>query len=179
MNRSFMMDKKATFEEKYWVYNNIQQQQQQGTTVEFTWTPVLEPEEDIVPPSLEDDPNQASPLPPDVHNASEEDDLDAYIKNAEQQEKDKPEEPVDLTPVIQKQDPKLWAATLQIMENELQQLTVRQLKEEYKSRWWNRNIEYNNNKKSLINLILELVINGAPQEEANDWATEWQDGSVD
>ena len=65
------------------------------------------------------------------------------------------------------------------MEDELKQLTVKQLKEEYKNKWWNRNIEYNNNKKSLINLILELVINGAPQEEANDWATEWQDGSVD
>ena len=179
MNRSFMMDKKATFEEKYWVYNNIQQQQQQGTTVEFTWAPVLDPEEDIVPPSLEDDPNQASPLPPDVHNASEEDDLDAFIRQAEAKanEPQQPQEPT--IPVIQQQSPELWAATLQIMEDELKQLTVKQLKEEYKNKWWNRNIEYNNNKKSLINLILELVINGAPQEEANDWATEWQDGSVD
>ena len=179
MNRSFMMDKKATFEEKYWVYNNIQQQQQQGTTIEFTWAPVLDPEEDIVPPSLEDDPNQASPLPPDVHNASEEDDLDAFIRQAEEKanEPQPPQEPT--VPVIQQQSPELWAATLQIMEDELKQLTVKQLKEEYKNKWWNRNIEYNNNKKSLINLILELVINGAPQEETDNGATEWQDGSVD
>lgn len=178
MNRSFMMDKKATFEEKYWVYNNVQQQQQ-WTSVEFTWTPTLDPEEDIIPPSLEDDPNQASPLPPDVHNASEEDDLDAFIKNAEAQanEPQPPQEPE--VPVIQQQDPQLWAATLQIIENELNQLTVKQLKEEYRSKWWTRNIEYNNNKKSLINLILELVVNGAPQEETADWAAAWQDGSVD
>lgn len=176
MNRSFMMDKKATFEEKYWVYNNVQQEQ--GTNVEFTWMPALDPEDDIIPPSLEDDPNQASPLPPDVHNASEEDDLDAFIRNAERNEQEKSKEPVDSTPVIQKQDPELWAATLQIIEDELSQLTVKQLKEEYKNRWWDRNIEYNNNKKNLINLILELVINGASQEETN-WTAAWQDGSVD
>lgn len=177
MNRSFMMDKKATFEEKYWVYDN--KQQQQWTSVEFTWALNMEIEDEIVPPSLEDDPNQASPLPPDVHNASEEDDLDAFIKKAElESKKQEPEPPIEI-PIIQQQSPELWAATLQIIENELNQLTVKQLKEEYKNKWWNRNIEYNNNKKSLINLILELVINGAPQEEANDWATEWQDGSVD
>lgn len=178
MNRSFMMDKKATFEEKYWVYNQ-QQQQQQWTSVEFTWALNMEIEDEIVPPSLEDDPNQSSPLPPDVHNASDEDDLDAFIKKAEEENKQQGQESQVETPVIQQQSPELWAATLQIIEDELKQLTVKQLKEEYKNRWWDRNIEYNNNKKSLINLILELVINGAPQEEANDWATEWQDGSVD
>ena len=177
MNRSFMMDKKATFEEKYWVDDN--KQQQQWTSVEFTWALNMEIEDEVVPPSLEDDPNQASPLPPDVHNVSEEDDLDAFIKKAElESKKQEPESPIEI-PVIQQQSPELWAATLQIIENELNQLTVKQLKEEYKNKWWNRNIEYNNNKKSLINLILELVINGAPQEETNDWATEWQDGSVD
>ena len=177
MNRSFMMDKKATFEEKYWVYDN--KQQQQWTSVEFTWALNMEIEDEVVPPSLEDDPNQSSPLPPDVHNASEEDDLDAFIKKAElESKKQEPESPIEIS-VIQQQSPELWAATLQIIEDELKQLTVKQLKEEYKNKWWNRNIEYNNNKKSLINLILELVINGAPQEEANDWATEWQDGSVD
>lgn len=177
MNRSFMMDKKATFEEKYWVYDN--KQQQQWTSVEFTWALNMEIEDEVIPPSLEDDPNQASPLPPDVHNASEEDDLDAFIKKAElESKKQEPEPPIEI-PVIQQQSPELWAATLQIIEDELKQLTVKQLKEEYQKKWWNRNVEYNNNKKSLINLILELVINGAPQEEATDGATEWQDGSVD
>lgn len=177
MNRSFMMDKKATFEEKYWVYDNVQQQQ--WTNVEFTWTPVLDVWDNIIPPSLEEDPNQSSPLPPDVHNASEEDDLDAFIKNAEAQESARAkeeEQAVDLTPLVQKQDPELWAATLQILEDDLKQLTVKQLKEEYRNKWWTRNIEFNNNKKSLINLILDLVINGAQQEESEDW---WQDGSVD
>ena len=171
-----MMDKKATFEEKYWVYNNVQQQQ--WTTIEFTWTPVIDSEDDIVPPSLEDDPNQASPLPPDVHNASEEDALDAFIKNAEAQANESKPQQESEVPIIQQQDPQLWAATLQIIEEELKQLTVKQLKEEYKSKWWNRNIEYNNNKNNLINLILELVVNGAPQEE-NNWTAAWQDGSVD
>ena len=176
MNRSFMMDKKATFEEKYWVYE--QQQQQQWTVVEFTWWLQIEPEDDnVIPPSLEDDPNQASPLPPDVHNASEEDDLDAFIRNAENlANKEKPQEPE--IPLIQQQSPEMWAATLNIIEDQLKQLTVKELKEEYRRRWWDRNIEYNNNKKNLINLILELVINGAPQEE-DDWAAAWQDGSVD
>ena len=175
MNRSFMMDKKATFEEKYWVYN---QQQPQGTSIEFTWWIDIETDNEPIPPSLEDDPNQTSPLPPDVHNASDEDDLDAFIKKAEQEANNtQPEEPVEI-PVIQQQDPELWAATLNLIEDQLKQLTVKQLKEEYKNKWWNRNVEYNNNKKSLINLILELVVNGTPQEEDN-WAAAWQDGSVD
>lgn len=173
MNRSFMMDKKATFEEKYWVYNN--QQQQQWTVVEFEWWLQLEPEDNVIPPSLEDDPNQASPLPPDVHNASEEDDLDAFIKSAEELSKQpEPQEPE--IPLIQQQSVELGWATLNIIEENLKQYTVKQLKEEYKNRWWTRNIDYNNNKKNLINLILELVINGAPQEEGT---AAWQDGSVD
>lgn len=176
MNRSFMMDKKATFEEKYWVFN--QQQQQQWTNVEFTWELNIPVEDTVVPPSLEEDPNQSSPLPPDVHNASEEDDLDAFIKKAEQENKWITKQEEIEIPVIQQQPPELWSATLHIYEEWLKQLTIKQLKEEYKEKWWTRNISMNNNKKSLINLILELVINGAPQKE-EDWAAAWQDGSID
>lgn len=168
MNRSFMMDKKATFEEKYWVYEN--QLQQQWTVVEFQWWLQLEPEDDVVPPSLEDDPNQASPLPPDVKNASDEDALDAFIKNAEENAK---AETVEIP--LEKQT--LSSTAITIIENELQQLSVKQLKEEYKNRWWDRNVEYNNNKKNLINLIIELAANGTSQKE--DWTAAWQDGSVD
>lgn len=154
MNRSFMMDKKATFEEKYWVY-----EQQQWTTVELDAMPVIEDDDTVVPPSLEEDPNQSSPLPPDVQNASDEDALDKFIKDAEaMQEETMPE---------------VWAEDIQMLTNELNQLNVKQLKEEYKNRWWERNIEYNNNKKSIINLIIELVINGTQQKEG------WQDGSAD
>jgi len=67
----------------------------------------MEIEDEIVPPSLEDDPNQASPLPPDVHNASEEDDLDAFIKKAElESKKQEPEPPIEI-PIIQQQSPEL------------------------------------------------------------------------
>lgn len=175
MNRSFMMDKKATFEEKYWVYDNVQQQQ--WTVVEFEGLQ-LEPESTLVPPSLEEDPNQSSPLPPDVKNASEEDDLDAFIRSAEELAKQPQEPETPEIPLIQQQSAELWGATLNIIENDLNQLTVKQLKEEYKNRWGTRDVSYNNNKKNLINLILELVINGTPQEET-DWAAAWQAWSVD
>lgn len=176
MNRSFMMDKKATFEEKYWVYDNVQQQ---WTSIELWSLPIVEEEDTIVPPSLEEDPNQSSPLPPDVENASTADSLDEFIKQAEEMHKQSEQEDSQIEiPVIKSQPAELWNATLQIIEEELKQLTIKQLKEEYKNRWWNRNIEYNNNKKSLINLILDLIINGTSQEET-DWATAWQDGSVD
>lgn len=175
MNRSFMMDKKATFEEKYWVYNN----QQQWTDVDLWATPIIDEDDLVVPPSLEEDPNQSSPLPPDVEDASKVDSLDEFIKQAEimqQQAKENQEIWPSETPILIAQSVKLWAATLKIKEEEFRQLTVRQLKEEYKKRWWTRDVEMNNNKKSLVNLILELIKNGAQQEET---ATEWQDGSVD
>lgn len=167
MNRSFMMDKKATFEEKYWVYNN---QQQQWTSIELNM-PIVDDEDTVVPPSLEEDPNQHSPLPPEVlagDNAVP-DSLDEFIKQAEQMQTG---ESIELPTTDEEK-----SVELQIIEDWLNQLTVKQLKEEYKERWWTRNVEYNNNKKNLINLILELVKDGTQQKETT--ATEWQDGSVD
>lgn len=143
-----MMDKKATFEEKYWVYEN------KGTTIELWVMPVIE-EDLTVPPSLEEDPNQSSPLPPDVQNASDEDALDKFIKDAEATQEKWVIEFEQTIPSID----------IQVLQDELNQLTVKQLKEEYKSRWWDRNIEYNNNKKSIINLITELYINGTYKKQ--------------
>lgn len=167
MNRSFMMDKKATFEEKYWVYA---EQPQPELSVE-----------DIVPPSLEEDPNQSSPLPPDVVNASSVDNLDEFIKQAEELAKHN-EEPVAEDPIILNQTPELWASTMNEYSKKLEWYTVKELKEEYKNKWWIKDVSMNNNKKSLINLIIDTVINGT-QEEENSWAewdsTDWQNWSID
>lgn len=164
MNRSFMMDKKASFEEKYWVYNN----QQQWTQIEAT--PEISMEDLVVPPSLEENPNQSSPLPPDVANASDQDALDEYIRKAWEISNNNTEE---------EKSNEVWSIDIQMITNELQQLSIKDLKDEYVNRWGNRDVSHNNNKKNLIDLIIELVINGTPQEETTDWATAWQDGSVD
>ena len=156
MDRSFMMTKKMSFEEKYGVYNN--QQEDLTTKVEAVETPVLDPDEDMtVPPSLEEDPNQ-SPLPPGVQNFSDVDNLDDYINQ---------QEPTNN--IVS--DPK-------ILRDMYEQMEIKELKEEYVSRGWTRDISHNNNKKSIINLILELK-NGAQKKEEQWSASEWgQDGSV-
>lgn len=166
-----MMNKKMSFEEKYWVYNNPQKE----TVVEFKETPVVDNEDFVVPPSLEEDPNQASPLPPGVHNVSEEDDLDAYIKQAEELKKATEEEnpiqedAIDMS-VLEK-DEWLGAMDIMILEETLSALSVKELKQEYVNRWGTRDISHNNNKKNIINLILELIANGTQQEE--EWSTNW------
>ena len=150
MDRSFMMTKKMSFEEKYGVYNN--QQEDLTTKVEAVETPVLDPDEDMtVPPSLEEDPNQ-SPLPPGVQNFSDVDNLDDYINQ---------QEPTNN--IVS--DPK-------ILRDMYEQMEIKELKEEYVSRGWTRDISHNNNKKNLINLIIDLIVN-EPQQEETDWATAW------
>lgn len=194
MNRSFMADRKMTFEEKYNVYNT--------QMPVMDWIEFQKEQEDLtVPPSLEEDPNQHSPLRPDMMGTSVEqtvekpveqpvqDDLDAYIKQAEELAKQvKQENEVPTIPVIQTQTPELWSATLQILEAQFREMTVKELKEEYAKRWGTRDISHNNNKKNLIDLILELIINGTQKEEDSDnWDTEpsdptttdGQDGSAD
>jgi hypothetical protein len=111
MNRSFMMDKKATFEEKYNVYNN------QFSISDVQPTPEIDPEDLVVPPSLEEDANQASPLPPGVQNASEEDALDEYIKKAAAMKQEEEQvEKLEPTKVFT-QTPEVNAEYIQQMED--------------------------------------------------------------
>ena len=90
-------------------------------------------------------------MPPGVQNASDIDDLDKFIKDQE--------EASDTTNIEN------YKATLEQME-------IKDLKEEYVAKWWERDISHNNNKKNLINLIIELIENGSSQEETG-WATAW------
>lgn len=171
MNRSFIMDKKATFEEKYNVYNN------QFSISDVQPTPEIDPEDLVVPPSLEEDANQASPLPPGVQNASEEDALDEYIKKAAAMKQEEEQvEKLEPTKVFT-QTPEVNAEYIQQMEDIYKWFSIKELKEEYVNKGWKRDISHNNNKKSLIDLILQLIIDGASQEET-DWATAGQDGSA-
>lgn len=145
-----------TFEEKYGVNRN-------STPVEETTIENIniepDPEDLIVPPSLEENADQWSPLPPGVANASEMDDLDAYIKMNEWEYQ---------ASVINKE------AQRDIYEN----MDLKQLKIVYTDLWWTRDISHNNNKKSIINLILEL--NNGTQKEEEQWSASegGQDGSV-
>lgn len=59
MNRGFMAEKKMTFEEKY------------VTKVEAIDLPIKIEEDEPVPPSLEEDPNQSSPLNEDMKSLEE------------------------------------------------------------------------------------------------------------
>jgi hypothetical protein len=56
------------------------------------------------------------------------------------------------------------------MEDIYKWFSIKELKEEYINKGWKRDISHNNNKKSLIDLILQLIIDGASQEET-DWTT--------
>ena len=141
-----------TFEEKYGVNRN-------STPVEETTIENIQiepdPEDMIVPPSLEENADQWSPLPPGVANASEMDNLDEYIKMNEES-----------------------AASKEVQRDIYENMDLKSLKEEYTTLWWTRDISHNNNKKSIINLILELK-NGAQKKEEQWSASEGgQDGSV-
>ena len=144
-NNPFMRNR-MTFEEKYWVVKNMQHE---WTTIEESALQSINaPEDDVVPPSLEEDANQSSPLPPGVQNASDIDDLDKFIQD---QESD--------------------TSNIENYKATLEQMDIKDLKEEYVAKWWERDISHNNNKKNLINLILELIDkDGSSQEEA-DWTT--------
>lgn len=146
MRKNPFMRNRMTFEEKYWVLNNTHNE---WTIIEDSALQTINSQEDtVVPPSLEEDANQASPLPPGVQNASDMDDLDKFIQD---QESD--------------------ASNIENYKATLEQMEIRDLKEEYVAKWWERDISHNNNKKNLINLILELIDkDGSSQEEA-DWAT--------
>lgn len=149
MRKNPFMRNRMTFEEKYWVLNNTHNE---WTVIEESALQTINTQEDtVVPPSLEEDANQSSPLPPGVQNASEIDDLDKFIQDQEQEVAD--------------------ASNIENYKATLEQMDIKDLKEEYVARWWERDISHNNNKKNLINLILELIDkDGSSQEEA-DWAT--------
>lgn len=149
MRKNPFMRNRMTFEEKYWVLNNTHNE---WTVIEESALQTINTQEDtVVPPSLEEDANQSSPLPPWVQNASEIDDLDKFIQDQEQEVAD--------------------ASNIENYKATLEQMDIKDLKEEYVARWWERDISHNNNKKNLINLILELIDkDGSSQEEA-DWAT--------
>ena len=155
MRKNPFMRNRMTFEEKYWVVQNMQHE---GTVIEDSALETINtPEDTVIPPSLEEDANQASPLPPGVQNASDMDDFDAFIKEQENKKLQ-----VDLPEVD----------NIDNYRETLQQMDVKDLKEEYVARGWERDISHNNNKKNLINLIIELIENGSSQEETG-WATAW------
>ena len=143
MRMNPFMRNRMTFEEKYGAYKNTVPDSIEGQ-IEFA----PDPEDTVVPPSLEEDPNQSSPLPPDVTNASE---------------TEQPASTIDLE------------ATRAMYED----MELKDLKEEYAAKWGKRDISHNNNKKNIINLILQLIEDGAQKEES-EWGepTSGQDGSV-
>lgn len=158
MNRWFMMQKKMTFEEKY----NVNPQTQIET---FDLWVKIEEEDLSVPPSLEEDPNQSSPLPPDVKNASDMN-LDEFIANAEKEEEESANEPEEpKVPLVQQQEESLWEATIRLLQTKYETMTVKDLRDEYLFRWWDKDLSKETHKQRIINLILDLVRNGSQKEE--------------
>ena len=156
MRQNPFMRNRMTFEEKYWVNTNTGHE---WTTIEQeALQTISDPEDNIVPPSLEEDSNQTSPLPPGVVNASEVSDLDAYIKEAEKLQQESVYEAQNI--------PSTNSAEVDrsIYEN----MDLKELKEVYASMWGTRDISHNNNKKSIINLIIDLESNGS-QEKEEQW----------
>lgn len=152
MKQNPFMRNRMTFEEKYGVNRNSAPVEE--TTIENIQIEP-DPEDLIVPPSLEENADQWSPLPPGVTNASEIDDLDEYIKMNEE------------------------AATSEEVQKDIyENMDLKALKWIYTDLWGTRDISHNNNKKSIINLILEL--NNGTQKEEEQWSASegGQDGSV-
>lgn len=162
MRTNPFMRNRMTFEEKY-ASSSREYAEDQPIQINI--------EDTIVPPSLEEDANQASPLPPGVTNASTVEDLDEYIKKAQElSNKEKEQEPE--VPIIETQNGELKEATINGLREMYKELPVKELKEIYYEKWWTRDIEHNNNKKNLINLIIDLIENGTQKE--TDWeSTEW------
>lgn len=156
MRKNPFMRNRMTFEEKYWVLNNTHNE---WTVIEESALQTINTQEDtVVPPSLEEDSNQTSPLPPGVVNASEVSDLDAYIKEAEKLQQEGVYESQNI-PATESA-----GVNRDIYEN----MDLKGLKEVYASLWGTRDISHNNNKKSIINLIIDLESNGS-QEKEEQW----------
>jgi len=121
---------------------------------------------EVVPPSLEEDPTQASPLPEWFNEIKDpEDKLDAYISHVTATTPIPEPETPDHSVVANSQSNELMNATKEEYMSYLLDLRVRELKTLYKDLWWTKDIEYNNNKKNLANLIIEIKY--GTQEEEN------------
>lgn len=157
MRQNPFMRNRMTFEEKYWV--NTNNTGHEWTTIEpEALQTIADPEDNIVPPSLEEDGNQTSPLPPGVVNASEVSDLDAYIKEAEKLQQESVYEAQNIPSTN----------SVEVDRDIYENMDLKELKEVYASMWWTRDISHNNNKKSIINLIIDLESNGS-QEKEEQW----------
>lgn len=165
MRQNPFMRNRMSFEEKYWAYktNNVSTIEDQAQQ----FVQAAQMEENIIPPSLEDDPNQSSPLPPDVANASEIEDLDAYIRQAQEAAEANKGSEQKLTEVG--------------VKSTYENMSIKELKEAYVNLWGDRDVSHNNNKKNLIDLVTNLVVNGSQEEETswNNWNSgDQQDGST-
>ena len=135
--QSMIMRNKMTFEEKY----NVQapgQPKQEGTQVFATIRDLPKQEDEPVPPSLEEDPNQASPIPEEMLNLEVSD--------------DEPTEDAE-TPSVNATD-----------KETLMQLTLKELKAKYREYDTERSIDYINNKSKMVDLILEKIWDGTHEE---------------
>lgn len=135
--QSMIMRNKMTFEEKYNV-QTPEQPKQEGTQVFATIRDLPKVEDEPVPPSLEEDPNQASPIPEDMLNLEVSD--GEATEGAETQ-------------------------SVNITDKEtLMELTLKELKEKYRELDSEKNIEYINNKSKMVDLILEKIWDGTREE---------------
>lgn len=135
--QSMIMRNKMTFEEKYNV-QTPEQPKQEGTQVFATIRDLPKVEDEPVPPSLEEDPNQASPIPEDMLNLEVSD--GEATEGAETQ-------------------------SVNITDKEtLMELTLKELKEKYRELDSEKNIEYINNKSKMVDLILEKIWDGTHEE---------------
>ena len=135
--QSMIMRNKMTFEEKY----NVQapeQPKQEGTQVFATIRDLPKQEDEPIPPSLEEDPNQASPIPEEM--------LNLEVSDGE------PTEDAE-TPSVNATD-----------KETLMQLTLKELKAKYREYDTERSIDYINNKSKMVDLILEKIWDGTHEE---------------
>lgn len=135
--QSMIMRNKMTFEEKY----NVQapeQPKQEGTQVFATIRDLPKQEDEPVPPSLEEDPNQASPIPEEM--------LNLEVSDGESTEEAE-------TPSVNATD-----------RETLMQLTLKELKAKYREYDTERSIDYINNKSKMVDLILEKIWDGTSEE---------------
>lgn len=135
--QSMIMRNKMTFEEKYNV-QTPEQPKQEGTQVFATIRDLPKQEDEPIPPSLEEDPNQASPIPEEM--------LNLEVSDGE------PTEDAE-TPSVNATD-----------KETLMQLTLKELKAKYREYDTERSIDYINNKSKMVDLILEKIWNGTHEE---------------
>lgn len=120
------------------------------------------PEDAVIPPSLEE-------MGVNVEKPKEYVSLDEYIKSTtEQVEADMAKPAPHVEPVVKGQTKELGAETTRLLKDDLYKMTIKELRDYYRTLGGSKDTSKANNKNYLVSLILRLKTNGTQSEEEQE-----------